>query len=517
MKLAIVLATLPVVAAAALSMPAQAPQGLGERVPVPVQNSMEPVLTPCAAACGELAVRLVDQKGKTLRSSEIELERLDDGWSSAWPITPRLESDHFVISELLPGRYKIEAMNEWPAATAAFFATGYADVEPQKRTSLTLSHVPDHPCTLSGRITLRGAAMADATVRASLQVWPQPLGASSEVDADGRFTLTLPRAGDWELHVESPGWSLGERAWGEVGSQPFPVSVPLTGLTDVVVAVSDARLSGVVRSLDGAPVPQLIVCVRSDIGEHGKWCRAYTDDEGRYEFRELPLGEWVVYVDPRQAHENKKAPPAGAIAWTRVALTTTDQRAVDVDLQLQPGTSLEWELVAADSRAVEWAAVMVRPAEAPHFFWFDAGNTGIEGWATDHGRMVRSRNLPLGSHEFSIQLPSDRLATGIGSHVSVTPTGQSTATILLVPTAVVRIRALDARGVPAVVRLVDVVPSGGRALLVRAPATFYSPLIRLEVVPAGEYQVRIADPAGRLYEQTITLNGEPERDVLFQL
>jgi hypothetical protein len=29
--------------------------------------------------------------------------------------------------------------------------------------------------------------------------------------------------------------------------------------------------------------------------------------------------------------------------------------------------------------------------------------------------------------------------------------------------------------------------------------------------------LRVADPAGRTYEQTIQLDGEPERDVLFQL
>jgi len=517
-KLPIVLTKLPLVATFALAASGSGPaQGVGERVPFPAQSPPPQPASASASICGELAVRLIDASGKTLRSAEFELRRLDDGWSTQWPITPGFDSEFFVMPELQPGRYRIEAMDEWPSHSAKFFAMGYADVAAGTRTSLTLGHVPQQPCTVSGRVLLRGAGMSDAEVRASLQVWPQPLGVSTEVDAEGRFTLALPRAGDWELYVESPGWPLGARAWGEVGSQPFHVAVPTTGLEGLTLNVSDARVSGILRHLDGLPAPGLIVCARSDQGEHGTWCRAYTDANGRYEFRELPLGEWVIYVDPRNARENSQPPPPGAITWRVVTLTAEQQRAENVDLQLQPVGSLEWALTAFDGRLIEWASVSARPVAAPHFFWFDAGNTGTEGWATDRGRTVRTRCLPLGAHELSIQLPEDRLANAHGSRVTVEPIGWSTGAVALVSTSVLRVRALDARGTPAIVRIVDLVPAGGRGLHLRAPATFYSPLIRIEAIPAGKYVVHIADPAGRTYEQTVELDGELERDVLFQL
>lgn len=516
--LAALLATLPLVAAFALPAPrGRSGQGVGERVPLPAHVPPVQPADASASIRGELAVRLVDVSGKTLRSAEFELHRLDDGWSTQWPITPGFDSECFVLPELQPGRYRIEAMDEWPSHSANFFALGYADVTPGTRTSLTLGHVAQQPCTVAGRVLLRGSGMSDAEVRASLQVWPQPLGVSTEVDAEGRFTLTMPRAGDWELHVESPGWPLGARAWGEVGSQQFHVAVPATGLEDLTLDVSDARVSGVIRGLDGLPAPGLIVCVRSDQGEHGKWCRAYTDSDGRYEFRELPLGEWVIYVDPRHARENSQPPPPGAITWRVVTLTAQNQRAEHIDLQLQPVGALEWQLTAFDGRLIEWAGVSARPVAAPEFFWFDAGDAGTEGWATDRGRTVRSRGLPPGAHELSIQLPRDRLASAHGSQLTVESIGWSTGAVALVSTSVLRVRAVDARGTPAIVRIVDLVPAGGRGLHLRAPATFYSPLIRIEAVPAGEYVVRIADPAGRTYEQTITLDGELERDVLFQL
>ena len=94
---------------------------------------------------------------------------------------------------------------------------------------------------------------------------------------------------------------------------------------------ADPALTGSVTTVDGKPVPQLTVQVRSASGSFA----AVTGPSGQYRFASLPAGEYTVSVD---------APGLELVGLATVAVGTTDAR---LDLKLAPAPVREHVLVSA--------------------------------------------------------------------------------------------------------------------------------------------------------------------------
>jgi EmrB/QacA subfamily drug resistance transporter len=104
---------------------------------------------------------------------------------------------------------------------------------------------------------------------------------------DGRWALAAPRSGNYVLIAAAP------------GHQPHAVTVAVGGRPvdlDVVLG-GTGRLSGAVRSAEGAPVAGAAVTLTDARGE--VVATAHADADGEYHFRDLVCGRYTLAVSAR--------------------------------------------------------------------------------------------------------------------------------------------------------------------------------------------------------------------------
>ncbi|WP_225447241.1 MFS transporter [Streptacidiphilus sp. PB12-B1b] len=105
--------------------------------------------------------------------------------------------------------------------------------------------------------------------------------------SDGRWALAAPRSGNYVLIAAAP------------GHQPHAVTVTVGGRPvdlDVVLG-GTGRLSGAVRSAEGAPVAGAAVTLTDARGE--VVATAHADTDGAYHFRDLVCGRYTLAVSAR--------------------------------------------------------------------------------------------------------------------------------------------------------------------------------------------------------------------------
>ncbi len=508
MQLAVVLATLPVIAAAELSMPALARQDVSGRESVTTLDA--PASQPAAAlgsapAKGEIAVTLINSSGEVVDYNWFGVNRLNDGKNvkSFW--ADKKDGEQFIFTDLDAGRYEVESKD---------FATGYADVENGKRTTISLSLVDQQRIIVSGRVARGIAGVADAEISALLHSWPQPRRTATRCDAAGYFLIPLPVSGDWVFNVRAPRLEPTRPGWNIVFDHDFAVPVPMIGMSDVHFAIPQGRIDGSLFDSEGRTLADHPVCLTAQ--HEGKGSSATrTDASGKFVFLDVSAGNYRVSCGGAVWSSENSALTDSPVACTEVSINATAMHVDGVELRLVPAGELELELVAPATRAAPaWSPVVVRPVDAPLGYWnvitetIDGGLVRLRGNPT-------LRGLPAGTLELSFRGRNDRLAAPLNSSVTIAAGGRTRECVELVPATNVAVRACDAGGMPQFIRVADLRTAEGRR--VPGKRDEYTPLARLTSLPPGEYVLRVADPAGRTYEQTIQLDGEPERDVLFQL
>lgn len=127
---------------------------------------------------------------------------------------------------------------------------------------------------------------------------------SAEADAQGRFTLSLPSAGSWQIY----GYARGFRRQGFDRHENFFSAVVLTNASPTYdlrfVLEPDSTVAGFVLDEAGEGVRNARVTLLAgeppgpDLGDSGGPVRGstITDDRGHYEFAELAPGDYVVGV-----------------------------------------------------------------------------------------------------------------------------------------------------------------------------------------------------------------------------
>ena len=104
---------------------------------------------------------------------------------------------------------------------------------------------------------------------------------------DGRFALAAPRSGNYVLIAAAPGHQP-QAVTVAVGGRPVDLDVVLGGT---------GRLSGAVRSAEGAPVADAAVTLTDGRGE--VVATAHADSDGEYHFRDLVSGRYTLAVSAR--------------------------------------------------------------------------------------------------------------------------------------------------------------------------------------------------------------------------
>jgi len=508
MKLAIVLVTLPVVAVAGLSTRPLDPQGVGEREPVPSSPATQPASAPSAVpASGEIAVTLISKSGEVVDHDRFNLIRLDDGRTAKASSPDAKEGGQLIFTGLQPGRYEVEAKD---------FSTGYVDVRESNRSTLTISVADWLPTVVSGRVMRGETGVPGAEIWAQLYSWPQPRHAGTKSDAAGYFSLALPTTGEWTFHVRAPGWEPSGRAWNIVLGHNFAVTVPSEGKTDLRFAIPTGRISGIVRDSAGRPVPGHIMSFDGGTNWRGI-SETRSDASGRFAFHEVGAGRFLVSCGGALVWQADGSLADSPMACTRVELASAGAQVEGVELKLRPAGELDLETDTSDGPTPAGVWIFARPSDVPQGFWSMISATPKSG-LVGPGANQAVRRLPAGPLALSLRAPGANLSAPIDAVVTIEPGARTSASIKLVPATTVTVRAVDANSVPVFLRVVTVRASTGLELFLDGPeGDTILPLIRLRSLPPSEYTLTIADPAGRLYEQTITLNGEPKRDVLFQL
>ncbi|MEY9837732.1 MFS transporter [Streptacidiphilus sp. EB103A] len=104
---------------------------------------------------------------------------------------------------------------------------------------------------------------------------------------DGRWTLAAPRGGNYVLIAAAPGHQP-QAVTVTVGNRPVDLDVVLGGT---------GRLSGAVRSAEGAPVADATVTLTDARGEVA--ATTHADSDGAYHFRDLVCGRYTLAVSAR--------------------------------------------------------------------------------------------------------------------------------------------------------------------------------------------------------------------------
>ncbi len=122
---------------------------------------------------------------------------------------------------------------------------------------------------------------------------------------DGRWALAAPRGGNYVLIAAAPGHQP-QAVTVTVGNRPVDLDVVLGGT---------GRLSGAVRSAEGAPVADATVTLTDARGEVAASTRA--DSDGAYHFRDLVCGRYTLAVSARAYRPAALAVDVAASGETR--------------------------------------------------------------------------------------------------------------------------------------------------------------------------------------------------------
>jgi len=174
--------------------------------------------------------------------------------------------------------------------------------------------------TVSGAVVTKdGSAVRRATIELE-----GPQGTrSTETDDQGRFRLADVTAGVYRLFASKPAWlktEYGATVLGGVG-QPIEMAKG-ADLQARLVLTRGGVLTGVIRDISGAPVPDVIVGASLGPVSHEVW----TNDQGEYRIYGLPPGEYLVAAVPH-TYVAKLASPAVVMSAAQVDSTLTRLRA----------------------------------------------------------------------------------------------------------------------------------------------------------------------------------------------
>jgi EmrB/QacA subfamily drug resistance transporter len=122
---------------------------------------------------------------------------------------------------------------------------------------------------------------------------------------DGRFALAAPRGGNYVLIAAAPGHQP-QAVTVAVGGRPVELDVVLGGT---------GRLSGAVRSAEGAPVADATVTLTDGRGE--VVATTHADSDGAYHFRDLVSGRYTLAVSARAYRPAAIAVEVGASGESR--------------------------------------------------------------------------------------------------------------------------------------------------------------------------------------------------------
>jgi hypothetical protein len=303
-----------------------------------------------------------DSQGRPVTGGRLELQSRTP--TSAWGMTgPQIGADgRFSIANVPPGDYSIEvapmsgglrptAGPEFDEVASVPFTAAGQDI-----TDLIITTTPG--ATLTGRVIFEGTSKAARPDQVSANspdhrtnVVYRRSDDNGAIDAAGRFQLRgiIGRAifvtGFKDYNVRDAGWSMKSVTLNGADITDTPIDIPSTGdISGIEITLTDTltRLSGTVTNARREAVKDYVVVILPERLKEGILPGRFTrtvrpNQEGRYEIRGLPAGNYLVVAVPtfEFGHEwdpafRKQAEP------TAKRFRLTHGQTATLDLELMP-------------------------------------------------------------------------------------------------------------------------------------------------------------------------------------
>ncbi|HKE02169.1 MAG TPA: carboxypeptidase-like regulatory domain-containing protein, partial [Planctomycetota bacterium] len=232
------------------------------------------------AASGALRGQVLDARGFPVPGAVVTLA----GAQTIAAVAPRGETaadGTFTIAGLAAGSYALDLVDPAASALAGGFRrkTYELDLAPGETRTVTLDARDD--ARVRGHVRVSGGAPAESTEVALCAADHSGREiAAAEVDIDGSFELSAPRAGTFLLEVRSLD--------GPTVRASRLVTLAPRETKEATIELGNASLSGhVSTSGDRTPVPNARVEIETDLG--ARWM-LLADAEGRFRVNGLPAG-----------------------------------------------------------------------------------------------------------------------------------------------------------------------------------------------------------------------------------
>jgi hypothetical protein len=235
------------------------------------------------------------------------------------------------FEKLASGIYQIRIRGPVPTEQLGTkIAIGNGDV---RRTTITIQ-----PFTVSGRVTFGGTNLGAGVLvlRHPELRWRTAIA----INADGTFRVPFWQRGTFTSDVRGPALPTSFNDTVELAEGTANVALN--------IAIPDGRITGIVRDLkSGAPVPNAVIGLQTDIANGEQHVRLTTGPDGKFDFVGIRYGKHIVRVYPPQHLEPEP-----------VAFTLDDaQRLRELDVRVDTGRAVALTVIDRDNDPVANAKV----------------------------------------------------------------------------------------------------------------------------------------------------------------
>ncbi|MBL8863285.1 MAG: carboxypeptidase regulatory-like domain-containing protein [Planctomycetes bacterium] len=438
------------------------------------------------------------------------------------------ERGRFEAAHLDAGHYQVVAMpasaagmsgadGEFDqAALLANLKLATAEVADGGEAHVVLGAPPEDPVQVTGRVTMAGAPVANATVMFLPEGSKQGLAGLKPVTtrSDGTFAVTLDGPGAYGVSVQRYDAQMTSQSVHEERRV-----VPETETFVLDVLLPEGRISGRVLGPEGNPAANVRVSVtREGVGRPGTtWGGQFhelrTGSDGTYDATGLPSGTYTVLAGGSELGGmlgDASNVVGGRAARGGIELGEREWRS-GVDFRLKPPGSVEVLAVDDAGRPVPGAVVFARDEAGRPVDAFSFVTTDSTG---------RAKYAGLAAGRYTFRARTEALTSVESPAVRVEEGAQTELRLSLEKGTLVLVKVIDAAKAPLPASI-EVLDEGGRNLagqlglseiMARFQGGGFDPLEqRFGPFPPGKYRVRATLESGQTAMKPVTLSGQAER------
>jgi protocatechuate 3,4-dioxygenase beta subunit len=283
--------------------------------------------------------------------------------SVGWRSTETDALGRFAIERVMPQDYVIE-LKSAPVAIESSVSTTETDSSIRKNISVKSGDTtevvfggPTRSILVQGIVTSLGKPLPKITVQASSRDGNEDLGEKSTTDSDGRYRLHVQGPGEYQLFVSA---NYGSYA-------TFDRTVPDLPEVEIVLDVPTGVISGRVSGAEGQALHRVpVTAVRTGSTDaasfYKSFRRMYTEEDGTFEFRLLPSGDYVIRT-PDGFQDDRPPPrvPFGRVVISELRVRD-DASPNALEIRLPPEARISGLILDTKGSAVAGAWIRAKDA-----------------------------------------------------------------------------------------------------------------------------------------------------------